>query len=61
MTTDYSNTFVRWSYRNVIKHGIEVFELVDLWTGATYEFLSDFGRELKKQQIEQKERREGKI
>ncbi len=56
-----NNTFVRWDTKNIVRHGIEVFQLIDLWTGATYEFLSDFGRELKKQQIEQKERKEGII
>ncbi len=54
-----TNTFVRWYERNVIKYGMEVFELVDMVTGNTYIFMSELGRDLKKQQIEQKERMQG--
>ena len=51
------DTFVRWLEKNTVAHGIECFDLFDTLTGATYRFMSELGRELKKQEIEQKERK----
>lgn len=51
------DTFVRWLEENKVIHGIECFDLLDTLTGATYRFMSELGRELKKQEIEHNEKK----
>jgi hypothetical protein len=53
------DTFVRWEETEKVELGLQVYDLLDTLTGATYRFLSELGRELKKQQILQQERRKG--
>ena len=53
------DTFVRFHETEKRELGMQVFDLVDILTGATYRFLSELGRELKKQQILQREKQKG--